>query len=163
MDHLQSIMKFKEPVVDLFHHMFAVRQSEGGMFNVGVYPVMFGFRVRVWITGRPCCILDWCGGAHQRRVEELYSMAIDILQQRDEVPNCLDGVPAVSFKKPFFNDDEFVATVGGMLSSDFQLITLPDLYVARDSILGRDRWEWKLEEAMDLPGTTGMRMEEQTN
>ena len=38
------------------------RVSEGGRWELGLYPMMFGVRVRLGIVGNGWCTLDYCAG-----------------------------------------------------------------------------------------------------
>lgn len=91
---------------------------------MGVYRVLFGFRVRCGMTSdKMCCALDWCGGANWKDVERLYSLCLGILSQKDENNFSFMGIPTVSSIKPFYLDEKFVSIVG-KLAGDFELLTL---------------------------------------
>jgi len=100
------------------------RISEGGVVHLGVYRVMYGFRVRAGrVADRWGCTLDWCGGANWQDVERLYSLCLGILSQRDEANFSFERIPTVSKVKPFYLDEYFVKTVSD-LAGGFELITL---------------------------------------
>lgn len=98
--------------------------SANDVVHMGVYRVMYGWRVRagrcsdLWGTR-----LDWCGGGNWKDVERLYSLLYGILSQREESEDCLDDLPECSKIKPFYNDHEFVRLVGE-LAGDFELLEL---------------------------------------
>jgi len=100
--------------------------SENGVIAIGVYRVMYGFRVRAGkakdLMG---CTLDWCGGGNWQDVERLYSLAVSILSQREESPSCFDGLPTCSEVKPFFLDECFTKTLAEAAGPDLELIKLP--------------------------------------
>mgnify|MGYP001565341282 CR=1 FL=1 len=120
-------MKLLEAGGDLWNRCYFVLRSEGRSVLMGVHPVMYGFRVRAWFAGRRICAQHWCGGDKQEDVERLYSIAADILSQREEDFACFHGIPGASPIKPFHLDERFVKKIGEMLSPDFLLKKLPDL------------------------------------
>lgn len=99
--------------------------SEDGQIEIGVYPVMYGFRIRAGFNGYGCCELDWCCGAKQEAVEYVYSALKHILEQRTS-DDAFKGLLRCSDIKPLFNDIPFfmwlVQTAG-----DFTIVKLPDL------------------------------------
>lgn len=100
-------------------------QSENGLVTLGVFKVIYGFRVRGGFTAnRFCCEFDWCAGAEWQNVERLYSIALAILSQREENNNCFDGIPEVSKIKPFFNDEEFTKKILSLAGENFDMIKL---------------------------------------
>ena len=103
--------------------MFHRRVSENEIVEMGVYRVMFGYRVRAGIVGSPFCHLDWCGGGNWKDVERLYSLCYAILSSREESKKCFDGLPPVSQIKPFYNDFDFVRTLSQQ-AGEFELISL---------------------------------------
>ena len=97
--------------------------SKNGLVEMGVYRVMYGFRVRAGFVGDMGCVLDWCGGGNWKDVERLYSLCAAILSQKEESKNCFDGLPYWSTIKPFYNDEDFVRKVGEE-AGEFTLISL---------------------------------------
>lgn len=104
---------------------FCRLKSENGVICIGIYRVMYGFRVR---AGRSAdkygCALDWCGGGDWSNVERLYSLAVSILSQRVESPDCFDGLPSFSKVKPFHLDKEFTEKLITAAGPDFEMIKL---------------------------------------
>lgn len=89
--------------------------SEDGTIEMGIYPVMFGFRVRAGRVDREKGFaltydVDWCGGADEAQVQMLYAICRTILEKRNP-QNAFDGIPGASKIKPFFKDSDFVDTV----------------------------------------------------
>lgn len=107
---------------DLIHRL----ESENGLVEMGVYRVMYGWRVRAGFSGYPCCELDWCAGSQWKNVEQLYSLCYAILTLREESRNCFEGLPTCSRTKPFYMDREFIVTVSALAGSDCNLIKLKD-------------------------------------
>lgn len=109
---------------DDFTNELLFRQvSENNLIEMGVYRVMFGWRVRAGFCGHSFCELDWCAGGNWKDLERLYSLCQAILLKRDENNNCFEGLPMISKIKPFFNDLEFLEIVGKE-AGEFTLITL---------------------------------------
>ena len=84
--------------------------------EIGVFPVMFGYRVRVGMVGSWTMELDYCAGPKQEDVEQVYSLTIAILNKNmdkikegDFMPAITKGFPKQDVK-PMFNDpDCFIA------------------------------------------------------
>lgn len=78
--------------------------SEDGRIEIGVYTVMFGYRVRAGFVGDFFCHLDYCCGDKQEMVEYIYSGVKAILE------NTTGDKPFSKFPhqniKPFFNDQD---------------------------------------------------------
>lgn len=122
-------MKFNSAPDDLHNTMLFHRKvSENGLVEMGVYRVMFGWRVRAgFVDDIGFCVLDWCGGGNWTDVERLYSLCFAILSDREENRQCFDDLPPVSMVKPFYLDLDFVKVVGEKAkchSTEFKLLTL---------------------------------------
>ena len=91
--------------------LFARLQSENAIVEMGIYRVMFGFRVRAGFCGRNSCELDWCAGANWSDVERLYSICRSIMMKRPEDSDCFAGLPRCSQVKPFFLDVPFTEAI----------------------------------------------------
>lgn len=59
-------------------------QSEGGRWELGLWRVMFGVRVRLGRTGFPYCSLDYCAGADPLFQIELLNAVHIILREVPE-------------------------------------------------------------------------------
>jgi len=101
-------MVFKEADDDADTGLTHRRVSECGRVEIGVYQVLFGFRVRAGFVGSPCCELDWCCGSDWVWVQVFYSIALGILSKRDVSAECFDEIPCHSQVKPSYLDAEFV-------------------------------------------------------
>ena len=119
---------------DLTNLYFEKRSSPSGLVNMAIYPVIFGWRVRGWLSSNFCCSLDWCAGDSQGDVERLYSILFNILSHREEDTNAFNDLPMVSSVKPYFNDDEFVVNVMSKVTAPFELIKLHDIHTYRANL-----------------------------
>lgn len=104
-----------------------VLQSKNGLVKMAIHPVLFGFRVRGWLSTDHGCRIDWCGGADYTQVKTLYSILRNILLHRNEDHKAFDGLPGASNIKPFFHDEEFVKTISEQITQPLEIveITLP--------------------------------------
>lgn len=96
--------------------------SESGLVEIGVYKVLFGFRIRSGFIGSSFCNIDWCGGNDWNDIEKLYRIAISILSQREENTACFEGIPEFSTVKPFYNDLGFTWKICSLAG---KLVELP--------------------------------------
>lgn len=100
------------------------RLSENGLISLGVYQVLYGFRVRSGFEGCKWFVLDWCAGGDWDQVQRLYSIAYSILVQREENKHAFYGLPIHSEIKPFFMDIAFTETIIEAMNGNFQMIEL---------------------------------------
>jgi hypothetical protein len=111
--------------------------------EIGVYPVMFGFRIRAGIVGEGWCHLDYCAGNDQKEVENIYSLCISIMNKRitefpfDDQTSSHD-LAYVVFKdfpvqnvKPMFNDHPCFMTLAEMCGPEIISIKLPNLHAKK--------------------------------
>lgn len=118
-------MKLHLVVNDLQTGWTHCRRSENGMVRLGVYRVLFGYRVRAGFSEDDWgSTLDWCAGDVWNDVERLYSLLLAILEQRDETPDVFDGIPRNSTVKPFYKDFAFVSRVAELAGDRLDLVTL---------------------------------------
>jgi len=101
--------------------------SEDGKIEMGIYPVMFGYRVRAGYIGSMFCELDWCGGDDQAQLEILYSIAKNIIEHN----NSFEGVPTNSIIKPFYKDAEFVKKINSLVTQPLEIIKLKPIILDR--------------------------------
>lgn len=67
---------------------------EIGDIEMGVYPVLFGFRVRAGKIGDSMYFIDWCCGADPLCVWISYAVLKKLLQEgRKDIPNCSEVKP----------------------------------------------------------------------
>lgn len=105
--------------------------SEDGKIEMGIHPVMFGYRVRASFVGDGGCYLDWCGGDNQAQVELLYSIAKNILENKGS----FKGLPSCSRIKPFYNDSEFVDYINGLVTKPLEIVKLTPLGIDKVKLL----------------------------
>ena len=100
------------------------KESKSGLIEIGVFRVMFGWRVRAgFVNSFGGCELDWCAGGNWNDVERLYSLCLAILSKRDENHECFKGIPLYSQIKPFYMDRSFLEIVSKE-AGDFELLKL---------------------------------------
>lgn len=97
--------------------------SENELVEMGVYKVIYGWRVRAGFVGEPTVNLDWCAGGNWSDVERLYSLCSAVLSNREENRKCFDGLPSHSLVKPFYLDLDFVKKISDE-AGDFKLLSL---------------------------------------
>lgn len=75
-------MKFTkaEPTIDL-HPRYT---SENERWEIGVYPVQYGFRVRAGLVNGCCYEIDYCAGGDQVFLGQLLAVVIRILESYPE-------------------------------------------------------------------------------
>lgn len=95
--------------------------SETGLVEVGVYPVLFGYRIRAGYVGDPMCIIDWCCGDSSKMLHSHYVALLLILRRREESGGCFHGIPRTSAIKPCWKDKEFCNDLSRVLTSDGQI------------------------------------------
>jgi len=109
--------------------------------EVGVYPVIFGYRIRAGIVGDGFCHLDYCAGADLKEVENIYSLVISIMNNKmDAMINEANEIPSIrdvshfTFKdfprqhvKPMFNDHECFMALAEMCGPEIISVKLPNL------------------------------------
>lgn len=78
--------------------------SEDNKIEIGVLPVIYGFRVRAGYVGAGGCEIDWCCGNLQSMVELGYFVCKKLLSQ-----GCsFSDMPSSSRIKPFYKDMPFI-------------------------------------------------------
>jgi len=124
-------MKFQpaEDTEDIYQRLV----SEDGKIEMGIYPVIFGYRVRAGYVGSMICQLDWCGGDDQGQLELLYSIAKNILESKGS----FIGVPDRSNIKPFYNDPEFVEFINSLTTKPLEIVKLKPLYESKIKLLSK--------------------------
>jgi hypothetical protein len=92
-------MKFIESNThpDLLYH----RISEDGKLEIGVWPVIYGYRVRAGHVGDQYCHIDYCAGDQISAIQEIYSMVMGILSSG----KTFKDFPRQQ-TKPMYNDPE---------------------------------------------------------
>ncbi len=104
--------------------------SEDGKIEMGIYPVMYGYRVRAGYVGSMVCELDWCGGDDQSQLELLYSICKNILESKGNFSN----IPIRSEIKPFYKDAQFVEAINSLTTKPLEIVKLEPLYESKNKL-----------------------------
>lgn len=117
-----------DPTTDCFN----ITRSEGGLVEVGVHRVIYGYRVQAWYHHHRGQFVDlnWCAGAEWGHVEYLYSLMLFCLSGIDEhEARCLRVLPPANNVKPYFKDIDFFFRLSPHIAmkceGDVPLIALP--------------------------------------
>ena len=109
--------------------------SENGLIEIGIYPVMYGFRVKAGFTKNDYYHIDWCCGNDQFFIERIYSILKDILSKREENYYCFKNILTHSEIKPLFNDKYFLKWLSRHIPVNLKEETLPDLHILKDKYM----------------------------
>lgn len=85
-----------------------------GTYGIGIYPVLFGYRIRIWELGSPVCTCDLCFGANKNMISLGYTVLFDYLKEGGD-PN---EIPFQS-AKPYPNKCEFQDWLDTYLATKF--------------------------------------------
>lgn len=120
-------------------YLYCRLQSEDGKIEMGVYPVMFGYRVRAGYVDSGYYNLDWCCGANQGLVEWVYAALKTILENRD-TSNPFEGLLIASNIKPLYLDIEFMKWLVKTVGIDVDPISLPPVEELKLKMLKTVGW-----------------------
>ena len=109
---------------DWRNQLYHRRVSQTNLIEIGVYPVLFGYRVRAGFVGAYATELDWCAGNCWLRVQSLYAIVLGILSSCEESAAAFEGIPLQSKLKPYFHDLEFVTTLASLVDEPFEPVVL---------------------------------------
>lgn len=109
----------KSRYVDLNHNI-----------EVGIYPVLFGWRVHAGRIGSGCYELDYCCGNTQQYVNLILSLVMSILQKND----ANFRIFPFQEQKPVFNDQKCFARLIE-LAGDFDIVIADDIHALRPLIM----------------------------
>lgn len=101
-------------------------QSFGGRVEVGVYPVIFGWRVRAGYGGSDYCELDWCCGGNIISAFTMRDVLLRYLRKLKSSRDCFAGLPETSRIKPLFRDLDFLNKVAEATGEPVQRWHQPD-------------------------------------
>lgn len=104
--------------------------------EVGIYPVLFGYRVRAGFIGSAGCEIDWCCGDNPHTIRTYFQLLIEILEwgaEKDLGKEIFTGIPLCSKIKPLVNDLDFLKEVLSIPRTEVPLITIPPLYQIRNA------------------------------
>ncbi len=105
METEKIIFKHKEYVG---HSYCYLEVSQNELIEIGIVPVIFGFRIVASFKNENIYQLNWCAGENAFCVSWLFSALKKILQEREESRLSFYGIPKTSEIKPFFNDMNFL-------------------------------------------------------
>ncbi len=88
--------------------------SDNNVIQVGICPMMFGYRIRAGLVGDDCYYIDWCGGSDKDAVTRLYSLAATIIFGREEGREAFRDLPPCSLVKPYVLDQAFCEKIERM-------------------------------------------------
>lgn len=96
--------------------LVARQLSENGLVEVGIYQVLYGWRVRAgFVADRFGCVLDWCCGDSDKFLNGLYCSLLTILERRREDEDCFEGLPRTSDVKPAYKSPSFMQRIENLL------------------------------------------------
>lgn len=95
--------------------------------EIGVYPVLYGMRVRAGFVGQGWTHLDWCCGSSQETLEWGYGAILHLLSKRLGSESPFDGIPTSSEIKPITLDTKFIGKVGELIDGCFDMPKLPPI------------------------------------
>lgn len=93
-----------DPLVSGLHQRLV---SENSLVEMGVYPVLYGWRVRAGFVGNHASEIDWCCGDRLNQIWSHYTAIYLFLRRRPEDRDCFEGLPRTSEIKPCWKDEEF--------------------------------------------------------
>ena len=115
--------------------------SDGNFIEIGIYPVLYGMRVRAAFVGNQWSDIDWCCGLNQQTMNYAFSLLKYVLGQREENRDAFKGLPTHSRIKPFTSDLEFLAILGGLMPDNLTVQKLPTIQKIRDNYL-QNHFHW---------------------
>lgn len=105
--------------------------SDCGKVEIGIYPVMFGYRVRAGFVNDVAFFVDWCAGDDQTQIELLYAILKNILESGYD----LRKLPPVSKIKPFYNDAEFLKLIESLVVNPLSVESLKPVHLDRIKLM----------------------------
>jgi len=99
--------------------------------EVGIYPVIFGWRVKAGYIDTYSYELDYCCGANQKMVETILGIVKTILEKY----NCDFSIFPVQEIKPVFNDPLCFSQMLELAEGNAQLVEVPELQTLRKEIM----------------------------
>lgn len=124
-------MKFTEAEDNHDAGLYQRMVSENNEIEFGIYPVLFGYRVRAGYIGDNTFFIDWCAGDDQKVIELLYSILKNILESDTDVRR----LPTSSKIKPFYNDVEFTSLINSLVTKPLNVIKLKSVKLDRIKLI----------------------------
>lgn len=130
------MLKFKEVEPDQDAAFLYEMRSECNQVTIGVYPVIYGYRVRAGMVGDMFYFLDYCCGNQQDMVEAIFSVTKNILEQR-EVDKGLWDFPRQDLKPFYKNPKEFAEFTAMADEKTFEVKKIPNLSELRVEVINK--------------------------
>lgn len=106
-----------------------------GIIEIGVYPVIFGYRVRAGFVGDWSFNLDYCCGDSQEDIEEVYSMVLHVLKNQETVD--FEAFPSYKIR-PILKDIDCINTLREM-SIGMEKIEIPNVSIYKHIVFSLAR------------------------
>jgi len=87
--------------------IFGYRSADNEIY-MGIYPVIYGYRVNAGYTGDIVYQFSICAGNDQKAAEEIFSIVLDLFRNR-HTKNPFRGIPHYQERRPYYYDENFVA------------------------------------------------------
>lgn len=121
-------MKFTRSNDDLNGQVFFRHICDEKSIEIGIYPVMFGFRIRARILDDMWYPIDYCGGAKHEEVEEIYNLVLNILKKQDTINWSV--FPSWEIR-PIHKDLQCISALRNLAGDIIDPVTIPDLHKIR--------------------------------
>ena len=115
---------------DKVYHRYV---NEEYKIEIGLCPVLYGFRVQVAPVGCSTYCFNYCGGGDQYQVSKLFGMVLHILRGQD-VPD-YSVFPREKIR-PYFNSPEVLAEFE-RIAKGYTPEPLPPLHLVKNAFLGQ--------------------------
>jgi hypothetical protein len=140
------MLKFIETVSTDGEFIFQM-SSECNKIVIGVYPVIYGFRVRAGFIGDMFYYLDYCCGNEQGDIELIFSAVKNILEQRSIDDRQLFNFPHQEYKPFMKNITEFKQLISEINKETYQRVKLDNIHIKKTlymiNVLGYDMFKSK--------------------
>lgn len=107
-------------------HLHERLVSGDGRVEMGLWPVMYGVRIRAGYVGSMSCEIDWCMGDNKAMLTIFYHLLKNYLQALPDGVAPFAGVPGSSRIKPAWNDQAFIKELAEKLNQPTLTTILPD-------------------------------------
>lgn len=120
---------------------FLYRETDDtGTYEIGICPVLYGFRVKGGKVNSVCYEINWCAGNEQEVIVGLFVCLKNIMKCRS-VEQGFKGLLTHSDIKPFFKDAAFVEWLAHTVENTKPTAewetraSIPDLHAAKNDYL----------------------------
>lgn len=108
-----------------------VEKIVSNRFQVGIYPVIFGMRVRAGYKDSYVYNIDYCCQMNKQYLDLIYSIVIHILYNHHNEENPFNYFPYQN-KKPFFEDENFKYLLNYINYDNFEKYELKSIEKMRE-------------------------------